>query len=371
MNVVLLSNYFSHHQKPLSDALAERCGCTFLATRELPPERRELGWGGEAEPDYVCHYDQEPERAEACLRHADVILTGSAPEALVRACILRNQLVLRYSERPLKRGPEPLKYLPRLVKWHLRNPGDKRIYLLCASGYAAADYGCFGLFRERAYRWGYFPETRAYASPEELWAAKEPASLLWAGRFLDWKHPEAALHVAAELKAEGIGFQMKLIGSGPMENALREEMERKGLADCVHLLGPMKPERVRAHMEKTQIFLFSSDRREGWGAVLNEAMNSCCAVAASNDAGATPYLIQNGENGLIFHSGDGLTDAVRHLLKHPEEAERLGLRAYRTIAEQWNADIAAERFLELARRILAGEPHPEPFSEGVCSREEI
>lgn len=371
MNVVLLSNYFSHHQKPLSDALAKRGGYTFLATRELPPERRELGWGREAEPDYVCHYDQEPERAEACLQEADVILTGSAPEKLVQKCLWRDQLVFRYSERPLKQGPEPLKYLPRLLKWHLRNPGDKRIYLLCAGGYTAADYGRFGLFRGRAYRWGYFPETRQYGSPEQLWAAKEPASVLWAGRLLDWKHPEAAVRTAAELKAEGVGFRMELIGSGPMEGLLREEIARKGLTDCVRLLGPMQPEQVRAHMEKAQIFLFPSDRREGWGAVLNEAMNSGCAVAAGVEAGATPYLIQNGENGLVIRSGEALTQTVRQLLTHPEEAERLGLRACRTITEQWNADIAAERFLELAGRILDGEPHPDPFPKGVCSREEI
>lgn len=373
MNVVFLSNYFSHHQKPLSDALAQRCEYTFLATRELPPERRTLGWGADPEPDYVCRYTREPERGEACLRQADVILTGSAPEQLVQPCISRNQLVFRYSERPLKQGPEPVKYLPRLLKWHLRNPANKPIYLLCASAYAAADYARFGLFRGRAYRWGYFPETREYGDHARLWASKEPASILWAGRLLDWKHPEAAVRAASELKAQGIPFQMTLIGSGPMEMALRKEIAGKGLDSCVHLLGPMPPEQVRAHMEKAQIFLFPSDRREGWGAVLNEAMNSGCAVVAGDAAGATPYLIRDGENGMIFRSGDGqgLTEKVRFLLRSPEEAERLGLRACRTITEQWNAETAAARFLELAQRILDGKPNPEPFPEGVCSREEV
>ena len=34
-------------------------------------------------------------------------------------------------------------------------------------------------------------------------------------------------------------------------------------------------------MEKADIFLFTSDRREGWGAVANEAMNSACALVVS------------------------------------------------------------------------------------------
>jgi hypothetical protein len=36
----------------------------------------------------------------------------------------------------------------------------------------------------------------------------------------------------------------------------------------------MPPEEVRVHMEQSNIYLFTSDFGEGWGAVLNEAMNS-------------------------------------------------------------------------------------------------
>lgn len=372
MNIVFLSNYFSHHQKPLSDALAKRCRYSFIATAEMTRERRAMGWGYDAEPEYVCSYASEPERAEELLAHADVVIAGSAPEPLVRGCIRRGQPVFRYSERPLKNGAEPLKYLPRLVKWHLRNPVGKPVYLLCASAYTAGDYARFGLFRNRAFRWGYFPEVKGYENITNVMHSKRKASILWVGRFLDWKHPEDAVAVAAALKAAGCSFEMNMIGSGPMEQTLREMIAREQLEDDVHLLGTMRPEEVRGNMEKAEIFLFTSDRREGWGAVLNEAMNSGCAVVASDAAGSVPYLVRNAENGLVYHCGDieDLTEKVKRLLADPGLTQRLGLQAYSSMRELWNAEVAAQRLMSLAQSLLAGERDPDLYPEGPCSKEQ-
>ena len=62
-----------------------------------------------------------------------------------------------------------------------------------------------------------------------------------------------------------------------MEQQLRQMIHDKQLDDCVSMLGAMSPEKVRDYMEAADIFLFTSDFNEGWGAVLNEAMNSSCA----------------------------------------------------------------------------------------------
>ena len=43
--------------------------------------------------------------------------------------------------------------------------------------------------------------------------------------------------------------------------------------------------------------------QDGWGAVANEAMNSACALVAGHMIGAVPYLIRQGENGLIYEDG--------------------------------------------------------------------
>ena len=109
------------------------------------------------------------------------------------------------------------------------------------------------------------------------------------------------------------------------------------------------------------------------GAVLNESMNSGCAVVASDAIGSVPYLMQDYENGLIYKSRDVnmLFEKVKWLLDNQSFAKVFGKKAYETITTEWNAEVAAERFLNLASHILAGEKHPDLYKTGPCSKAEI
>ena len=98
-------------------------------------------------------------------------------------------------------------------------------------------------------------------------------------------------------------------------------------------------------------------------------MNSACAVVASNEIGSVPYLIQDGENGLVYASGnvDELYQKVQSLLDRPEWMENLGRAAYQTMITQWNAETAAERLVALTKRLLNGDTNS-PFADGPCSQ---
>lgn len=299
---------------------------------------------------------------------ADALIVGSAPQFLLEARLKADKLILRYQERPLKNGVEPLKLLPRMLKWRRMNPPSKPVYLLCASAYTAGDYAKMGLFRRKSYKWGYFPEAIIHDC-KKLITQKEPRSILWAGRFLDWKHPDDAVRVAARLRDECHSFKLRIAGSGALENQLRDMISELKLEDYVELLGSLKPEQVRREMERSSIFLFTSDRHEGWGAVLNEAMNSGCAVIASDAAGSSPYLVKDGVNGSIYHSGDlnELFERVRQLLDDVTLQKALGGEAYQTITELWNAEAAAKRLLELSYHLLRGDDASCLFTDGPCS----
>lgn len=47
MRILFCSNYFTHHQIPLSDALYELTNHNycFVAHKEMDAERKNLGWG--------------------------------------------------------------------------------------------------------------------------------------------------------------------------------------------------------------------------------------------------------------------------------------------------------------------------------------
>ena len=95
----------------------------------------------------------------------------------------------------------------------------------------------------------------------------------------------------------------------------------------------MEPDRVRQVMERAHIFLFTSNYLEGWGAVVNEAMNSGCALVASTEAGSVPFLIRNGINGLTYANGSysEFEAQALYLVRHPLERSRMGQKAYETI----------------------------------------
>ena len=371
MKVVFVSNYFSHHQLQFSEAMAGLCDYTFIATQPIPEDRKTLGWGsGLPAPEYVLEFsDATRASVIGLIDTADVLIAGSAPESLIHGRISAGKLVFRYSERPLKHGAEPQKFMPRLVRWNLRNPARKPVYLLCASAYAAADYARFGLFRSKRYQWGYFPPLRRYTDVQALMDQKDKNRILWCGRFLDWKHPDDALRAARMLKDAGYRFDLEFVGTGPMEDELHTLCTALGLEGCVRFCGAMPPEEVRNKMERTGIVWMTSDRQEGWGAVLNEAMNSGCAVLCSHLVGAAPYLIEHGKNGALYPSGNApaLAQQTLSLLTSPAQQESMGVAAYRTIAEVWNAQTAAERLVAFSGRLLSGEPAA-PYESGPLCR---
>jgi len=248
-------------------------------------------------------------------------------------------------------------------------------YLLCASAFAAIDYRISGISAEKCLRWGYFPEVKLYDDMDSVIDSKysntnvvNKISILWVGRLIEWKHPEAVVFVAERLRAEGYDFEISIVGGGDLEQQIRDSVEKKGLGENVHLLGSMTPEEVREYMVKADIFLFTSDRNEGWGVVLNESMNSACAVVASDAIGAVPYLISNGGNGLIYRSGDNedLYQGVKRLIEDPGQRKRIQVAAYRTITDIWSPRNAAQRFIKFAEGILRGTPVV--YGEGPCSK---
>jgi len=174
---------------------------------------------------------------------------------------------------------------------------------------------------------------------------KKPAHILWAARWIDWKHPELPVETARYLQEKGLKFHMDIIGGGEFEPLVRELVEKYQLQDCVTLCGFKKPTEVREYMEKADIYLMTSDRKEGWGAVVNEAMNSGCAVVGNHMVGAVPFLIRHGENGLVYRDGcpDQLFALTEKLITDREYCQNLGRQACAAIINEWNAENAAKR----------------------------
>lgn len=372
MNVVFLSNYFNHHQKPLSDNLYNllKENYIFIETEKMSDERIKLGWSMENKPTYVKQsWNIDINQLYSTVDNADVVIIGSAPNELISNRIKNKKIVLRYSERIFKKNPSILKYPIRLIKWNIEQPSYLPIYMLCASGYTASDYKPYHMYINKTYKWGYFPETIKYENINDLIRKKETNSILWTARFIDWKHPEVAIEIAERLKKDGYSFKLNMIGNGGLEDEIKELIQEKELEDYVEMLGGMKPEKVREYMEKSEIFIFTSDRNEGWGAVLNESMNSGCAVVANKDIGSVPFLIKENVNGFVYKDKniDDLYHKVKQLIDNKDTREKISKEAYNTIVNKWNAENAAIKLIQLCRDLIKTGTSKR-FEDGPCSK---
>lgn len=379
MRLVFVSNYLSVHQLPFCLFMYEKLEdhFCFIATKETREERLSQGYSdlNSKYPFVVRAYECETERqrAKQMVDAAEIVVLGGAPTEFLQTRLQAGKLTFLYSER-LYKEPYPAWKLP-LQWWRFRKNYGKgnNLYLLCASAYTAGDFARTRNFLGKAYKWGYFPQTFQYDDVNAMIEKKVPGSILWAARFIDWKHPEYVVEVARRLKAEGYRFQIKMLGSGEIWEDIDRQVKESGLEDCVELTGAIPAEEVRKFMDAASVFLFTSDRQEGWGAVLNESMNSGCAVVASDAIGSVPFLLENGKNGLQFRSGDveDLYRNVKYLLDHPKVCKTMGHNAYETIAELWNAETAAQRLLQLAQALQQGEKQPRLFETGPCSVADI
>ncbi|MDO4379185.1 MAG: glycosyltransferase, partial [Erysipelotrichia bacterium] len=377
MKIVFISNFFNHHQKYLSDNFYRITGGNyrFVATEEMPSERTKLGYKSFDDVSYVINAIESKKSRNAAIKFiesADVVIVGSFNQDVISPELFYKKLHFIYSERPLKKGNSLIKYPVRYCRWHFTDKIFKNAYILCASAFTYSDYSKFNMFKNRAYKWGYFPETKKY-DIDELMHYKEKSSILWCGRLIDWKHPDDAVKTAKKLKDDGCNFELNIIGNGNMFDILSDMIKEYSLDDCVHLLGAKPSNEVRQYMEKASLYLFTSDKYEGWGAVLNEAMNSGCAVIASHIIGAVPYMLNDGENGYVYHSGnvEELYEKVKQLLDDKDEQNRIGKNAYYTVVNEWNPENAAGQLVNLAQQLLNNEKIVDLIENGPCSRADI
>ena len=389
MKITFVSNFLGPHQLPICEALYKKLGSdfTFVDAEPMSGERIKLGWALEKQqyPFEIKAYErlENDLQAKSLMLSSDVVIIGSAPDSYIVPRLKAGKLTFKYAERFYKEGLN-FRNLPHAIcgAW-LHHGRFQRypLYMLCASAYTAADCAVFHNYTGRTYKWGYFPEVKTYdvdgLMKKKLSSAsvgkKHPQiSILWVGRLIELKHPEAIIELAEFLRKKGYAFKMSIIGIGKMETQLRNMIQDKNLGDCVEMLGAMPSNKVRAYMEQADIYLFTSDFNEGWGAVLNESMNSGCAVVASHAIGSVPFLIKNGENGLIYENGNRahFEKQVQKLLDDAYYRKKLGINAYQTMTSMWNADVAAERLMELCKDLLSGNDATSLFSEGPCSKAE-
>lgn len=349
MTIVFFSNFLNHHQLPLCKEFIKLVGednFHFVATERIHEERVKMGYENmNIKYSFVVRAYESYEQKNYAIKLAhesDVAIIGSAPleySEIRGAC---NKLTFLYRERLFKYGTWRRFYPPtalRIYKEYLRYK-NKNFYVLCASAYTADDLELCGFPRKKCLKWGYFPEMTPKVEKNY-----DKLRIMWCGRMLWWKHPEDAVHIAHILDLKNIDFEMIMVGNGEKRKNVEDLINRYRLHSRVRLFDFMPPADIRSQMEKANLYLFTSGKQEGWGVVLNEALNSGCAVVANMEAGSTPYLVKDMYNGVIYDkSYKELTNAVERLIAVP--ISQISTNAYEVISDVWNPRTAVYNLIQ-------------------------
>ena len=378
MKVAFFSNFLNHHQLPLCEEFLayNDVEFVFVATEPIAEERLNMGYKDmNAYPFVVRAYEnrEQEDLANTIAQTYDVVIFGDVVGNYIEKRMAKNLLSFRFCERSLKKGLWR-RFIPqtrtKINQEYIRYK-NKNLYILGASAYTAHDLVLCGFDKYKCFKWGYFPKVEK-RDIDDLIAQKQKnkkVEILYAGRLLKWKRVIDAVKAVKLLVDDGIkNIHFTIIGNGEQKQNLQNYVNKNGLSEYVSFLPFMSPEEVREYMDKSDIYVFGSNFYEGWGAVVNEAMNSACALLVSHAVGSSAHLIKQGENGFIYKYGsiNDLTEKLKTLVNDAALRHRVGVNAYQTLQRLWNAKIAASRLLELCKDLSAGK-----WQDGPCSRAEI
>lgn len=376
------TNIWNHHQGPVCTELARQLGperfkmCIFQPmNHEYSSQRRHLGWDIDP-PDESWIIGPPKDSCDLAemmklIYSADVVVIGYSifiPREFEQNRLMQGKLTLVMGERLFKTPINSLSILRRSfwtsIIQQRKRLNRSNVFYLAQGHYVARDLNLIHACEGRILKWGYLTTVNEQP-PEERHNGK--IKILWCGRMLAWKRVDLLIKAVCKLKNRE-QIEVNIVGDGDEHERLVEMVDKGNLGNCIKFYPPVTSVEVRLLMKKADIYVFASNRHEGWGAVLNEAMAEGCAVIANEAAGSTHELIQHGKNGLIFKDGsvEDLFGCLELYIKDASLRRSLGYRAWHDMYEIWSPKIGASRLIHLIEGINNNANLP-CFLNGLCS----
>lgn len=169
------------------------------------------------------------------------------------------------------------------------------------------------------------------------------------GRLVEKKGFAVLLDACAILARRGRDFHCRIVGGGPLEDALRQQIARLGLEGRVELAGPRPQEEVVRMVQESAVFaapcvVGADGDRDGLPTVLLEAM-ALGTPCVGTDVTGIPEVLHDGETGLMVpqHDAGILADALERLLGDARLRENLAASARRLMEGEFDIHRNAAR----------------------------
>jgi len=179
--------------------------------------------------------------------------------------------------------------------------------------------------------YSFFPIEEGPTSPLPF----DPPRLLCLGRLSPEKNLPLALEAFARVRSVFPAVRLVVAGEGPECGTLVQRVQALGLLGSVEFLGRVEPDAVPAILKACTALLVSSLREGLPTAAIAAALLGRPIVATR--VGSIDEVVVHASTGLLVEpSSDALGEAVIRLLRDPQQASQMGIRARERARERFD-----------------------------------
>jgi len=369
--VLCVAPFNNPHIVPFYDELAKlsNLNVTCVSLDPVTPTRLKLGWH---EMDSNNGYLQPWRSFGDRIQYYRRLLTSDLvvfPGFFHTRTLPFHHALRRLSFRPVALWSEPLLNHPRsrnegfwksLARRALLKPFNTKSYHLLAMGVGAeTDYRTMGMDKWD-YRQFHFSVRPHEREKLDTTSGNKVRKLIYCGALTHRKGVDLLIDAIAGIS--DVSLSLTVLGDGPSRQELEQKVEKLGLSKQIEFLGSTDIEKGYEHMISHDLLVLPS-RFDGWGAVVNEAMECSLAVIVSDQVGSRRPLIEPGINGHVFESEsvDDLREKIVSTITDRETLDQMKL-ASRNRIKKFSPSTTAEAFGAFCRHLVLGEEY-QPNSE--------
>jgi len=172
---------------------------------------------------------------------------------------------------------------------------------------------------------------------------------IYVGR-LDWpKNEEWMIDLADAARFRIPNLKVLLIGEGPHEQALRDDIRKRSLGDHVSLLGHRNP---LACYQAADLLCLPS-QREGFSFVCAEAMSVGVPILRTQTSGTMQLVQENVTGRSVPIQREAFIAAAIEMLSSPRSLQAMGLHASQLVHSRYTFERQVDETTELYRRLAS------------------
>ena len=173
---------------------------------------------------------------------------------------------------------------------------SSKFSFLCMGGVLVKEqYSSFGFHDSSYYQFGHFP---VLSLKEKLLHPKiDVLKFIFVGKLIPRKGIDLLILSIKYLQRKYLNWEFLIVGNGELKDELLKNCEGEKRIEYIENISDVNI--MKSKFDNSFILLLPS-YFDGWGAVVNEALSSCCSLLLSEKVYAGVALLKNEENGFNF-----------------------------------------------------------------------